>query len=97
MCVFKLPAAPPQAAALAQAGANLLAQNFRLEIAGARLSRAQLGRWVWLRAQGRETVLLLQRKKVPPAVEKLILQHVVQLHLARRRRPPSIPRDLPPP
>jgi hypothetical protein len=72
------------AATLAQAGANLLAQNFELELAGTRLNPAQLGQWVWSQAQGRETALLLQRKQVPAAVERRILQHVVELHLAEQ-------------
>ena len=72
------------AATLAQAGANLLAQNFELQLAGERLSLGQLGQWVWSQAQGRETALLLQRKKVPPSVENCILKHVVELHLAEQ-------------
>ena len=68
-------------ATLAHAGANLLAQNFQLEIAGERLSPVQLGQWVWSQAQGRETALLLQRKQMPPRIEYCILQHVVELHL----------------
>jgi hypothetical protein len=68
--------------ALLSKGANPLAQNYQLKLAGAKLSSAQLRFWVWNQAQGRQTLLLLGRKGVPRAVGMIVLQHVVGLHLS---------------
>jgi hypothetical protein len=70
------------ALALLSKDANLLAQNYQLELAGAKLSAEQLGSWVWHQAQGRETLLLLGRMGVPRVVGMLVLEHVVGLHLS---------------
>jgi hypothetical protein len=62
-------------------GSNILDQNVQLELAGEKLSSAVLCSWVWRELQGRDTLLMLARKKVPSSVAVIILEYVVGLHL----------------